>query len=45
MAELHVWMNGQPAAVWTTLRTGTPVLRYSEAWVRSEEGGRAVETK
>jgi serine/threonine-protein kinase HipA len=38
MAELHVWMNGQPVAVWTTLRTGTPVLRYHEAWVRSEEG-------
>ena len=38
MAELHVWMNGQPVAVWTTLRSGTPVLRYHEAWVRSEEG-------
>ena len=31
-------MNGQPVALWTTLRTGTPVLRYHEAWVRSEEG-------
>jgi serine/threonine-protein kinase HipA len=38
MAELHVWMNGQPVAVWATLRTGTPVLRYHEAWARSEEG-------
>jgi serine/threonine-protein kinase HipA len=38
MAELHVWMNGQPVAVWSTLRTGTPVLHYREAWARSEEG-------
>jgi serine/threonine-protein kinase HipA len=38
MAELHVWMNGQPVAVWATLRTGTPVLRYQESWVRSDEG-------
>ena len=38
MAELHVWMNGQPVAVWATLRSGTPVLRYHEPWVRSEEG-------
>lgn len=38
MAELHIWMNGQPVGVWTTLRTGTPVLRYHEAWVRSDEG-------
>ncbi len=38
MAELHVWMNGQPVAVWTTLRTGTPVLQYHEAWARAEEG-------
>ena len=38
MAELHVWMNGQPVAVWTTLRTGTPVLRYHEAWARSKAG-------
>ena len=38
MAELHVWMNGQPVAVWTTLRTGTPVLRYHEAWEQSAEG-------
>lgn len=30
-------MNGQPVAVWTTLRTGTPVLRYQEVWVRLEE--------
>jgi serine/threonine-protein kinase HipA len=38
MSELHVWMNGQPVAAWTTLRTGTPVLRYLETWARSEEG-------
>lgn len=38
MAELHVWMNGQPVAVWATLRTGTPVLRYQESWVQSDEG-------
>lgn len=38
MAELHVWMNGQPVGVWATLRTGTPVLRYHEAWSRSAEG-------
>ncbi|MEO8123254.1 MAG: type II toxin-antitoxin system HipA family toxin [Burkholderiales bacterium] len=38
MAELHVWMNGQPVAVWTALRTGTPVLRYHETWVRAQEG-------
>lgn len=31
-------MNGRPVAVWATLRTGTPVLRYHEAWVHSEEG-------
>ena len=31
-------MNGQPVAVWATLRTGTPVLRYHEAWARSDEG-------
>ena len=31
-------MNGQPVAVWATLRTGTPVLRYHEAWARSKEG-------
>lgn len=38
MAELHVWVNGQPVAVWTALRTGTPVLRYHEAWVESDKG-------
>ncbi len=38
VAELQVWMNGLPVAVWTTLRTGTPVLRYHESWVRSDEG-------
>ncbi len=38
MAELHVWMNGMHVGIWSTLRTGTPVLRYDEAWVRAEEG-------
>lgn len=38
MAELHVWMNGMHVGVWSTLRTGTPVFRYDEAWVRAEEG-------
>lgn len=38
MAELHIWMNGLPVGVWTTLRTGTPMLRYLEAWAHSDEG-------
>jgi len=38
MAELHVWMNGLHVGVWSTLRTGTPVFRYDEAWVQAEEG-------
>lgn len=38
MAELHVWMNGMHVGVWSTLRTGTPVFRYDEAWVRADEG-------
>jgi serine/threonine-protein kinase HipA len=38
MAELHVWMNGLHVGVWSTLRTGTPVLRYDADWVRAEEG-------
>lgn len=38
MSELQVWMNGRPVGVWTTLRTGTPVWRYHEAWVASPEG-------
>ena len=37
MAELHVWMSGQPVAVWATTRTGASVLRHHEAWVRSAE--------
>jgi serine/threonine-protein kinase HipA len=31
-------MNGLPVGVWSTLRTGTPVFRYREDWVRSEAG-------
>ncbi|MFN0182801.1 MAG: type II toxin-antitoxin system HipA family toxin [Aquabacterium sp.] len=38
MAELHLWMNGVPVGVWTTLRTGRPVLRYLESWAHAEEG-------
>ncbi|HEX6707751.1 MAG TPA: type II toxin-antitoxin system HipA family toxin [Albitalea sp.] len=38
MAELNVWMNGLPVGVWSTLRTGTPVFRYFDAWVRADEG-------
>ena len=38
MAELHVWMNGLHVGVWSTLRTGTPVFRYAEAWPHVEEG-------
>ncbi len=38
VAELHLWMNGVPVGVWSTLRTGTPVLRYHPTWVRSAEG-------
>src|SRR5436190_2230290 len=38
MAELQVWMNGLHVGVWSTLRTGTPVLRYDERWVHADEG-------
>lgn len=38
MAELHVWMNGQPVAVWTASRQGVPILRYHPDWVASEAG-------
>ena len=38
MAELHVWMNGLHVGVWSTLRTGTPVLRYEESWANADEG-------
>jgi serine/threonine-protein kinase HipA len=31
-------MNGLPVGVWSTLRSGTPVLRYHEDWVHSAEG-------
>jgi serine/threonine-protein kinase HipA len=31
-------MNGLPVGVWTTLRTGTPVLRYHPGWASSPEG-------
>jgi serine/threonine-protein kinase HipA len=38
MAQLQIWMNGKAVAVWSTLRTGTSVLRYHEAWAQSDEG-------
>lgn len=38
MAELQIWMNGAPVGVWTTSRNGTPILRYLESWVASDEG-------
>lgn len=38
MADLHVWMNGVPVAVWTTSRHGVPILRYRESWAHSEQG-------
>lgn len=31
-------MNGLPVGVWTTLRTGTPVLRYQDTWAHAPEG-------
>jgi serine/threonine-protein kinase HipA len=38
VAELRLWMNGLPVGTWTTLRGGTPLLRYDEAWAASDEG-------
>jgi serine/threonine-protein kinase HipA len=35
MAALNVWMNGELVGEWSTLRTGTPVFRYAEAWTES----------
>ena len=35
MASLIVWMNGERVGEWTVLRTGTPVFRYDESWVKS----------
>lgn len=33
--ELHLWMNGEHVGVWTASRTGVPILRYNDAWLRS----------
>ncbi|MDP3760713.1 MAG: HipA domain-containing protein [Ramlibacter sp.] len=33
--DLDIWMNGEHVGTWAWTRTGTPVLRYSEAWLRS----------
>jgi serine/threonine-protein kinase HipA len=38
MASLNVWMNGDFVGEWLTLRTGTPVFRYSSAWTESPRG-------
>lgn len=38
MAALHLWMNGRPVGVWSTLRGGTPLLRYEASWAAAEEG-------
>jgi serine/threonine-protein kinase HipA len=35
MAALMIWMNGERVGEWTTLRTGTPVLRYEPTWAQS----------
>jgi serine/threonine-protein kinase HipA len=35
--DLHVWMNGLPVGVWSSLRTGTPVFRYDAAWVQAPQ--------
>lgn len=35
MPSLNIWMNGALVGEWTTLRTGTPVLRYAEDWAES----------
>ena len=39
--RLNVWMNGLHVGVWSTLRTGTPVFRYSRAG-RTPTEGRAL---
>lgn len=33
--DLGVWMNGERVATWGGTRTGTPLLRYDDAWLRS----------
>ncbi len=38
MPSLNVWMNGELVGEWATLRTGTPVFRYEQAWVQSAHG-------
>jgi serine/threonine-protein kinase HipA len=34
-AELDVWMNGEPVAVWSRTRTGGHRLTYLESWLHS----------
>jgi serine/threonine-protein kinase HipA len=33
--SLNVWMNGDLVGEWATLRSGTPVFRYTQAWTDS----------
>ena len=35
MATLSIWMNGELVGEWTSLRTGTPLLRYAPSWAQS----------
>lgn len=35
MGSLNVWMNGELVGEWTTLRTGTPLFRYTTKWSQS----------
>ena len=35
MGSLNVWMNGELVGEWTTLRTGTPLFRYTTTWSQS----------
>lgn len=35
MGSLNVWMNGEFVGEWTTLRTGTPLFRYTTTWSQS----------
>ena len=35
MATLNIWMNGELVGEWTSLRTGTPLLRYAPSWAQS----------
>ncbi len=34
-SELHIWMNGEPAGVWSRNRTGGHRLTYEPSWLHS----------